>query len=65
MTKEQEQEMLDYIATAKTEGYPGTIPDQLTGHAQIIEYHGRVWEWYNLQKWPNKSHLRYSNVIHG
>ncbi|EOE1423927.1 hypothetical protein ACRGNN_004158 [Providencia stuartii] len=47
--KEQEQEMLDYISTAKAEGYPGSIPDQLTGH-QIIEHHGRVWEWYNLQK---------------
>ena len=50
MTKEQEQEMLDYINTAKAEGYPGYIPDQLTGHAQIVEYHGRVWEWCNLQK---------------
>jgi len=50
MTKEQEKEMLEYISTAKAEGYPCSIPEQLTCHAQIIEHHGRAWEWYNLQK---------------
>ncbi|HEF8779574.1 TPA: hypothetical protein RG718_000444 [Providencia rettgeri] len=50
MTKEQKKEMLDYIWTAKAEGYPGSLPEQLTDHNQIIEHHGRVWEWYNLQK---------------
>lgn len=50
MTKEQEKEMLEYISTAKAEGYPGSLPEQLTDHAVLIEHHGRVWEWYNLQK---------------
>lgn len=50
LTVEQEKEMCDYIWSAKAAGYPGLEPEQLRTHQELIEHHGRAWEWFNLQK---------------
>ena len=50
LTKRQEKEMCDYIWAAKALGYPGAEPEQLRNHEELIEHHGRAWEWFNLHK---------------
>lgn len=50
MSPEQEKEMCDYIWSAIAAGYPGKEPEQLKNHEELIENHGRAWEWFNLQK---------------
>lgn len=50
MNPEQEKEMCDYIWSAIAAGYPGKEPEQLKNHEELIEHHGRAWEWFNLKK---------------
>lgn len=50
LNPEQEKEFCDYIWKAKAAGYPGLEPEQLRTHGELIEHHGRAWEWFNLQK---------------